>query len=191
MARQSHLRAARFWPRGSVYYEKIGAVFENWDRSDGPLRGDYLIGIDARICWTREPGDSSKPVLSTVRDNVVQNMDNSEGTGTWAVEEGVTLHVPHSTIAASHLFRVPWADAAKRESVAKTLGGKFQPSKSNSIIDVSQFVNEDVQQGVHELNGFVAHMFDSQNRGTRETRLPEKGSHHFELKSVKGIKEDQ
>ncbi|SPQ17584.1 4b02c1d5-4f4f-4c32-a9aa-af2ab36980b8 [Thermothielavioides terrestris] len=129
-------------------YEEIGDVFEKWN-TDGPLRNSYLVGIGAQICRTRKRGDGGDFVLSHIRDKVVQDVDNSEGTGTWAVEEGVTLHVPHPTIAASHIFRVASADAAKREAVTKTLGGGIVPSKINGIIDKRKFVHEDLRQALY------------------------------------------
>jgi 6-phosphogluconate dehydrogenase len=63
-------------------------------------------------------GHSPRPVLSNVRDKIVQDVDNSEGTGTWTVLEGVTLHVPHPTVAASHptcsVWLTPTLQSAKQ-----------------------------------------------------------------------------
>lgn len=58
-----------------------------------------------------------------MRDKVVQDVDETEGTGTWTCEEGVRKHVPIPTIAAAHLFRLASADAARRIAINKSFGG--------------------------------------------------------------------
>jgi 6-phosphogluconate dehydrogenase len=59
-------------------------------------------------------------MLVAVRDNVVQDVDDEEGTSAWTREEGVRLHVPIPT--AAHIFRLASADAARR-TVNKGFGG--------------------------------------------------------------------
>ncbi|CAI4212322.1 unnamed protein product [Parascedosporium putredinis] len=63
-------------------------------------------------------------VLSNVRDKVVQDADNSEGTGAWACEEVVRLHVPGPTILSSHLLRLASADATKRKMILQAFGSR-------------------------------------------------------------------
>ncbi|KAK4180243.1 hypothetical protein QBC36DRAFT_297816 [Triangularia setosa] len=82
-------------------YDEVGDVLRNWNES----------------------GKKGEHVLAVVKDKVVQDVDNSEGTGTWAAKEGIRLHVPHPTIAVAHIFRVASADAAKKEKANKALGG--------------------------------------------------------------------
>ena len=77
-----------------------------------------LVSIGADICQTKTRGY----VLAAVRDKVVQDVDDEEGTGTWTCE-GVWLHVPIPTIATAHLFRLASADAAWRIAVNKGFGG--------------------------------------------------------------------
>lgn len=94
-------------------------------------------------------GKCGEHVLGDFNDKVVQDVDNSEGTGTWAAEEGIRLHVVHLTIALSRIFRAALTDAAKRESIKKALGGGVQPGKINGIVGRKKFVQEDVQQAVY------------------------------------------
>ncbi|KAK4116127.1 6-phosphogluconate dehydrogenase C-terminal domain-like protein [Canariomyces notabilis] len=131
-------------------YDEIGSVFEEWNQEDGPMRGNYLVGIGAQICRTRdsEHGNDGGAVLSRIRDKVVQDADDSEGTGTWAAEEGIRLHVPHPTIAASHIFRVASADAAKRAAVKGAVGGRILPRKISGITDQAKFIR-DLRQAVY------------------------------------------
>ncbi|KAM7196930.1 6-phosphogluconate dehydrogenase, C-terminal-like protein [Naviculisporaceae sp. PSN 640] len=138
-------------------YDEVGEVFKGWSSGSGGgggLRGNYLVGIGAQVCEMRAKGKEQDEhhhhVLGKVKDKVVQDVDNSEGTGTWAAEEGIRLHVPHPTIAVSHLFRVASARAAKREAVAKSLdGGGLMPGKIDGVADKETFVQRDVQGAVY------------------------------------------
>lgn len=101
-------------------YEEIAGVLERWNTdADSPLRHNFLVEIGAEICRTRDPQDETKFVLSDVRDKVVQDVCEEEGTGTWTVEEAARLHVACPSIAASHMFRVQSAYARKREAAQK------------------------------------------------------------------------
>jgi 6-phosphogluconate dehydrogenase len=80
------------------------------------------VSIGADICQTKDP-KTGGCVLTAVRDKVVQDVDDEEGTGTWTCEEGVRLRVPIPTIAATHLFRLASADAARRIAVNKSFSG--------------------------------------------------------------------
>ncbi|OQU96650.1 6-phosphogluconate dehydrogenase, domain-containing protein isoform 2 [Cladophialophora immunda] len=107
-------------------YKKIADTFESWNESD-PLRDNFLVAIGADINRTRD-GEGNF-VLANVLDKVVQDVDNSEGTGVWTCEETVRLHVPSPTIVSAHLFRLASADAAKRQRVNKAFaGGAAQPA---------------------------------------------------------------
>ncbi|CCC07953.1 hypothetical protein SMACR_01516 [Sordaria macrospora] len=122
-------------------YEEIGAVFEKWNGDkEKPLRDNFLINIGADICRTKD--EKGNYVLANVRDKVVQDVDNSEGTGTWSVQEGTRLHVPDPTIAVSHLFRVASADAARRQTVKKALEGKgVKPARMEGV-DKDKFMDD-------------------------------------------------
>lgn len=115
-------------------YEEIGKSFEEWNNS-GPLvivsttvcraqltrvqYDNFLVSIGADICRTKDPKIGGY-VLAAVRDKVVQDVDDEEGTGTWTCEEGVRLHVPIPTIAVAYLFQLASADAARRIAVNKS-----------------------------------------------------------------------
>lgn len=99
-------------------YEAIGDVFETWDKdAAGMLRDNFLLSIGADI--NRTKNSEGNHVLADVLDKVVQDVDNSEGTGVWTCEEAIRLHVPAPTIVSAHLFRLASADAARRTSVNK------------------------------------------------------------------------
>ncbi|KAH7254631.1 6-phosphogluconate dehydrogenase [Fusarium solani] len=110
-------------------YDEIGDVFEAWN-SQGPLRDNFLVSIGSNICRAKDPKDGSS-VLGQIRDKVVQDYDDTEGTGTWTCEEGARLHVCISVISASHFFRLASADAARRNTVSGALGQELRPSKIN------------------------------------------------------------
>lgn len=102
-------------------YDEMADVLERWNTEpDSPLRDNFLIEIGAEICRTRDPDDESQFVLSNIRDKVVQDVCEEEGTGTWTVEEAARLHVAAPSIAAAHMFRVQSAYAGPREAAHKT-----------------------------------------------------------------------
>ncbi|MCJ1402196.1 hypothetical protein MMC11_005416 [Xylographa trunciseda] len=110
-------------------YEEIAEVFEEWD-TKGELIKNFLVSIGSDICRTKDPKDSSY-VLDRVKDKVVQDVDETEGTGTWTIEEGSRLHVSIPTITAAHMFRLSSADAAQRIHVHKSLEGHIKVGKIN------------------------------------------------------------
>lgn len=102
-------------------HDEVAGVLGRWNEdADSPLRHNFLIEIGAEICRTRDPEDQSRFVLDDIRDKVVQDVCEEEGTGTWTVEEAARLHVAAPSIAASHMFRVQSAYAARREEAHKT-----------------------------------------------------------------------
>lgn len=125
------------WGLGMTYAE-IADVFEGWNK-DGPLRDCFLVDIGANICRTKN--DKGEYVLAHVRDKVVQDVDESEGTGYWTCEEAVSLHVPAASIVAAHLFRCASADAARRIDIQKSSNGGFKPSKLR-VDDKQSFVKD-------------------------------------------------
>ncbi|PKS08545.1 hypothetical protein jhhlp_004931 [Lomentospora prolificans] len=143
----------------SMNYEEIADVFDSWN-TEGPLRDTFLVEIGRDVCRATDPKTGSH-VLSNVRDKVVQDADDSEGTGIWACEEIVRLHVPGPTILTSHLLRLASADAAKREVVRRAFASKIgSPSKLD--VDKGQFLEklrdavyasflESFIQGLHTL----------------------------------------
>lgn len=114
-------------------FQDVATVFRSWNE-EGPLRSCFLVGIGSDVAKAQyHYGDS---VLATVRDKVVQDVDESEGTGVWTCQEAVSLHVPATTILAAHLFRCASADAARRAAVCKVMatGGDLpQPNRINGV----------------------------------------------------------
>ncbi|TFK87124.1 hypothetical protein K466DRAFT_565563 [Polyporus arcularius HHB13444] len=53
---------------------------------------------------------------------VVQDADDTEGTGIWSVMEAAKRHVSAPTIASAHFFRIASADRAQRMQVVEALG---------------------------------------------------------------------
>lgn len=101
-------------------HDEVAGVLERWNTDpDSPLRHNFLVEIGAEICQTRNPSDETKFVLDDIRDKVVQDVCEEEGTGTWTVEEAARLHVAAPSIAASHMFRVQSAYARRREAAHK------------------------------------------------------------------------
>lgn len=101
--------------------DEVAGVLERWDGDeDSPLRHNFLVQIGVEICRTRDPGDPDKFLLDGIRDKVVQDVCEEEGTGTWTVEETARLHMAAPSIAASHMVRVQSAYAARREAARKT-----------------------------------------------------------------------
>jgi len=122
-------------------YPEIADVFESWtNEKDGPLFDNFLVGIGVDICRTKD--DQGQYVLATVKDKVVQDVDESEGTGTWSCEEGVRLHVPFPTIATAHLFRLASADQARRIAIQKSFGGGVKPGNIKLDKSKDEFIKD-------------------------------------------------
>ena len=65
--------------------DKISDYFERWYK-EGPLRGNYLIGIGYKGLRFKE-GDGiedQRGIVEGYEDKVTQDVDLSEGTGTWS-----------------------------------------------------------------------------------------------------------
>ena len=109
---------------------EIGEIFETWSK-EGPLVQNFLVSIGANICRTKD--DKDQYILDSVREKVVQDVDETEGTGTWTCEEGVRLHVPFPTIATVHLFRLASADATRRIAIQKSFTGGIKPRQIGGL----------------------------------------------------------
>jgi 6-phosphogluconate dehydrogenase len=69
-------------------------MFEKW-YTNGPLRGNFLVGIGFKGLRFKE-GDgikNKKGIVEDFEDKVTQDVDKSEGTGTWStrVSPGTTM----------------------------------------------------------------------------------------------------
>ncbi|KAM0350965.1 hypothetical protein ACHAPU_002743 [Fusarium lateritium] len=102
-------------------YHEAAGVFEQWNKS-GELHKTFLIWIAVNINKVRGY------VLSQIQDNLVQDVNNSEGAGIWSCEEAVRLNVPAASILSAHLFRCTSAQLNKRIANAKVSGHRLQPT---------------------------------------------------------------
>jgi 6-phosphogluconate dehydrogenase len=107
-------------------YIEIADVFTAWNK-DGPLNTNFLVAIGADILRTKH--ENGHYVLDEIRDKVVQDVDNTEGTGMWTCEEAAHLHISAPTIATAHAFRCASAGASAREKVVEAFKQNIQPPK--------------------------------------------------------------
>ena len=110
------------------------------------------------ICQKRDPSlgktgesDNEDHVLSTVVDKVVQDADDTEGTGIWSVAEAARLHVSAPTIAASHFFRLTSADRAARLKIGENLQLPPPPVSPRTTLrgDEKARMLEDIRQALY------------------------------------------
>ena len=67
--------------------DEIANIFESWNKS-GPLRGNFLVGIGHKGLRFKE-GDGiedERGIVEGIEDKVTQDVDKSEGTGTWSTK---------------------------------------------------------------------------------------------------------
>lgn len=121
-------------------YDEIGSYFEKWT-SDGELKGNFLVSIGVDICRQEDP-ESHKRVLGEIKDKVVQDVDETEGTGIWTSEEGMRLHVPIPTITSAHQFRLASAKAAQRQRIQETMRGSLAEVQKIKVDDKARFVED-------------------------------------------------
>ncbi|KAF8537782.1 6-phosphogluconate dehydrogenase [Trichophaea hybrida] len=143
-------------------------------------------------------------ILNEVQDKVVQDSDNTEGTGVWTLTESATRHVSIPTIAASHYLRIASSNRAERLKIFDLIGGSIAGAKKQHVPDSElQDVLEDLRLAVPSLSAsmeylkycgarqlptqfmetqldcFGAHAFDRKCEGPGDVK---KGSHHHEWK---------
>lgn len=136
--------------------DEIGEVFKQWSATP-ELKNTFLIDIGIDICQKRYcslgkfgASDNENHVISTIVDKVVQDADDTEGTGTWSVAEAARLHVSSPTIAASHFLRLASADRAARLKINENLKLPAALVTPRTTLDAeakAQLV-EDVRQSV-------------------------------------------
>ncbi|UJR37739.1 hypothetical protein I4U23_030434 [Adineta vaga] len=95
--------------------DDIGYIFTEWSRKS-ELYNNYLISIAGDICTRHYKADdpTSGHILDDIEDKVVQDADNTEGTGVWSIQEAAKVHISVPTIAAAHLLRVASANRSDR-----------------------------------------------------------------------------
>ncbi|KPI37561.1 6-phosphogluconate dehydrogenase, decarboxylating [Cyphellophora attinorum] len=131
-------------------YEEVANTFEEWNDTD-PLRDNFLISIGVEINRTKDPDAPSKYLLASIRDKVVQDVNEEEGTGTWSCWQAIDLHIPAPTIVAAHLFRLASADATQRAAVSEafTQTSTYLPTASKiDPTDRTAFLS-DLQQALY------------------------------------------
>ena len=135
--------------------DEVGTIFEDWN-SSGSLKDTFLIKFGSEICQRKKTpkGDGhgegvgqSGHVLDDVLDKVVQDDDDTEGTGVWHVMEAAMRHVSNPTNAEGHFFRVASGDRAQRLKVADKLQIP-PPQEKVSVHDKDVFI-EDLRQAVY------------------------------------------
>ncbi|KAJ6787347.1 hypothetical protein PWT90_06347 [Aphanocladium album] len=84
--------------------EEIGSIFEEWV-NNGNLQGCFLVEIGAEVM--RKTNEQDHHVIAAIRNKVVQDAGESEGTGTWTCKEAIShimcwqlLLFPHISIDA-------------------------------------------------------------------------------------------
>lgn len=114
-------------------------------------RRAFLVEIAVEICRQPDPDGAAPHLLNRVQDKVVQDADDTEGTGVWCAADAARRHVAAPTIAAAHFFRVASADRAQRLQVADALGDEIGGAKKAVLADAREraaFV-EDVRVAVY------------------------------------------
>ncbi|OCF41600.1 6-phosphogluconate dehydrogenase (decarboxylating) [Kwoniella heveanensis CBS 569] len=128
--------------------QEISNLFESWWK-EGPLRGNFLVGIGFKGLRFEE-GDGIKNkegIVEDIEDKVTQDVDKSEGTGTWSTKEIAERHVAAPAIAAAHQLRIISADKFERLDVAKNLQLP-QPSRAKEA-DLSKEEKDNLLNTVH------------------------------------------
>ncbi|KAF5661972.1 6-phosphogluconate dehydrogenase [Fusarium circinatum] len=105
-------------------YDEAAGVFEKWNQTPEHYN-TFLIYIAVDINKTKD--QEGRYVLGRIQDNVVQYVDNTEGTGTWSSEEAVRLHIPATNIVSAHLFRCTSAELSQRAADDEA-SRRWQPS---------------------------------------------------------------
>jgi 6-phosphogluconate dehydrogenase len=128
--------------------DDIGHIFTSWTQN-GELYNNFLVKIGGEICTRYYNGDdpSSRHVLDDIEDKVVQDADDTEGTGVWAVQEAARTHVSAPTIVAAHLFRIASANRRDRIEFNKLV----QLEKPTLADELKKKTNEFIE----ELRGAV------------------------------------
>ncbi|KXJ86010.1 6-phosphogluconate dehydrogenase [Microdochium bolleyi] len=125
--------------------DEVSEIFKKWN-AEGPLHDCFLVAIGVEV--EQGKGEDGQHVLNSVRDKVVQDVDEEEGTGTWTCEEAVALHVPAPSILSAHLFRCASADLAERIKNREAAGSKLD-AKPLNVQDKQKFI-----ETIHEATYF-------------------------------------
>jgi 6-phosphogluconate dehydrogenase len=83
-------------------------------------KGNFLVSISGPICRNKSPSGTSL-LLHQIRDAVVQDANNSEGTGSWANVQAVESHVPAPSLTAAHYLRIASSQIEQRTAVNSSI----------------------------------------------------------------------
>ena len=83
-------------------------------------KGNFLVSISGPICRTKSPIGTSS-LLHQIRDAVVQDANDSEGTGSWANVQAVESHVPAPSLTAAHYLRIASSQIDQRAAVSSSI----------------------------------------------------------------------
>ncbi|CAF0780561.1 unnamed protein product [Adineta steineri] len=128
--------------------DDIGQIFTDWSKKS-ELNNNFLIKIGGDICTRHYKGDdpSSGHVLDDIEDKVVQDADNTEGTGVWSLQEAAQVHISAPTIAAAHLFRIASANRPDRIQFDKLV--KLEKPRLADVL------KEKTEEFIEDLRGAV------------------------------------
>ena len=128
-------------------YDQIGEELAKWIK-DGELRGTFLVDIGVQICHQKDKQGTH--VLGEIRDEVVQDVDGTEGTGIWSNAEAIRLHVPSPSLTSARYIRIVSADRAQHVEVKKTVHVHYpQENIAHSAEERKAFL-EDLRLAVYE-----------------------------------------
>ncbi|KAI0349982.1 6-phosphogluconate dehydrogenase decarboxylating [Trametes cingulata] len=122
--------------------DTISSIYKKWE-DQGELKRNFLFGIAADICRRRKENGQSGHVVNEVQDKVVQDADDSEGTGFWTVVEAANRHVSAPTISSAHFFRIASSDRAQRMQVVEALGEGIGAARKQHVDE--KFKNEFIE----------------------------------------------
>jgi 6-phosphogluconate dehydrogenase len=126
--------------------DEIGAVFDSWC-AQGELLGNFLVSISGPICRTKSPTNGGF-LLHEIRDAVVQDANDSEGTGVWANMQAVASHVPAPSLTAAHYLRLASADVHQRSAVNASIGS-VSPAEFGLAPEQRRSILEQLRQAVY------------------------------------------
>ncbi|KAI8969467.1 6-phosphogluconate dehydrogenase decarboxylating [Trametes punicea] len=118
------------------------SIYKKWE-DEGELRRNFLFGIGTDICRRHKEHGQPGHIVNEVQDKVVQDADDTEGTGFWTVMEAAKRHVSAPTIASAHFFRIASADRAQRMRVVQALGEPIGAARKQHVSE--QFKEEFIE----------------------------------------------
>jgi 6-phosphogluconate dehydrogenase len=110
-------------------------------------QNNFLVAISGPICRTRDSTGVSF-LLPEIGDAVVQDANDSEGTGVWANANSVLEHIPAPSLTAAHYLRVASANISHRQAINKVFGSSDPASLRLEQRQIPDFL-VDLHQAVY------------------------------------------